>query len=166
MIPVSKLLTTPTVSKLLGDPAIALDGDIESLDLTAAALAEADPMMERSRLVSRGFVHAQFGRWETGLGDVVTITVYEFADAAQAVFSVSDIHESLRAAGGRIQEHTPTTSSVSLLTHDDAIAYESLVYTMACGSFQVVVATTAGPSTFDWASIHAIAEAQSNRLKK
>ncbi len=160
MIPSNALLGTQTISTLLDDLAVTPDGDIESLDLTAAALAEADPMMERSRLVSRGFVHARLRRWETANGDVVTITVYEFVDATQAVFSVSDIHESLRAAGGSVRQQGAQTSSVSLLTTDDDVAYESLVHTVAVERFQVVVVTTATPSTFTWRSIDAIAGAQ------
>jgi hypothetical protein len=158
------LLSTSTISILLGTVEVTVDDGIESLDLTAAALTEADPMMERSRLVSRGFVHAQFRRWETGEGNVVTVTIYEFADAIQAALSVSDVHESLRAAGAAIRTHGPATSSASLLTIDAEMTYESLVHTIAVREFHVVVATTAQPSAFSWESVRDIADAQADRF--
>ncbi len=154
MIVSTDLLGLRTLAALLGlnvdQGELCQDGPLESLDLNAAALAESDPMLERSRLISRGFVHARFGRWETPVGDVITITVYEFTDAQQARLSVCDLHEALRAAGANLlngdTNRDPDVSLASVTSIDDAVSFHSVTCAMAIDKFQILVVSGAGVS--------------------
>jgi hypothetical protein len=82
------------------DVQIEVDAD-ESLDVTAAALEAEDPVLERSRLVSRQFTHGRHRRWVVdhhGMATVVSLTIHEFSSAEQAAFSLADLREQFRAA--------------------------------------------------------------------
>ncbi len=125
-----------TVEDLL--PAARIDID-ESLDLSRAALEEDDPVLERSRLATRGFVHGRHRRWVVAdQGLVVSVTVHQFGSAEQAVLSVADLRERLRAAA--------VTDLRSTARYFDAQYADEDGSTLACVSrttsaFQVIVAT-------------------------
>jgi hypothetical protein len=75
-----------------------IDAD-DSLDLMAAALEDDDPVLEKSRLVSRGFVHGRTVRWVGNNGALVaSVTVHELASPTEALLSLADLREQLRAA--------------------------------------------------------------------
>ena len=68
MISASAMLSVTELVSLLdvndSEDQLVQDGELRSLDLNEAALADVDPMLERSRLISRGFVS---GRERHGL---------------------------------------------------------------------------------------------------
>ncbi len=160
MIPRSHILSTQRIEQILSIAKLERDGEVESLDLTAAALLEPDAMMERSRLASRGFVHGRAGRWETADGDVVTITVHQVADEQQARFANDDVHETLRAARATIHRRG-STSFTATLTDDGA---DSIICSVAGGAFHTVIVTGSLTATFALAPIERLAAEQSRLL--
>jgi hypothetical protein len=166
------MLGTHMISELLGC-VVLQDGNLESLDLVAASLLEPDPMMEKSRLVSRGFVHGRTGRWETESGAVASITIYEFAEPVQASYSVDDLHDTLLAAGGSVQRRSPALvgSILSPATDEtdeghekDTDPWESVIASQTSGCFQVLVVTGAEPGGFTFGDILRVATTQIKTL--
>jgi hypothetical protein len=118
------------------------DGDVdrdESLDLVATSLLEDNPVLERSRLVTRGFQHARIFTWVCAdeRSSVVSITVTEFESAAQATMSNREVVETLTAADGVI---TPRASGTlaAFTDPDDPLQ----IVTGSVGAIQFVVVGT------------------------
>ncbi len=133
MIPFSALVEA--VDDVL--PGAQIDVD-ESLDLAAAALEEDDPVLERSRLATRGFLHGRHRRWEVAeTGTVLSMTVHEFSSTEEAVLSVADLRERLRAAA--VTDLRSTRVSVDAqYTDEDGSALACV--SRATGEYQVIVA--------------------------
>ena len=164
MIPFAALLAQ--VEDLMVGASIDVD---DSLDLAAASLEEDDPVLERSRLVSRGFLHGRHRRWIANepaahmptmpamptVPTVLSLTVHEFAMSAQAELSLADLRERLRAAA--IADLRASARSLIAAYRDDdsdQLACASRV----TGVYQVIVAMrsaalTGAPSHIDIASM-------------
>ncbi len=141
MIPFAALLAH--VDDLVPDAEIDID---ETLDLAAAALEEDDPVLERSRLVSRGFVHGRHRRWVAGDSvhqTVLSLTVHEFAAPVQAELSLADLRERLRAAA--ISDLRATARSLIAHYEDEDGAQLGCASTVS-GVYQVIVATRHAPT--------------------
>lgn len=161
MIPFAALVAQ--VEDLMVGATIDVD---DSLDLAAAALEEDDPVLERSRLVSRGFLHGRHRRWIANepaapmptvptVLRVLSLTVHEFAMSSQAELSLADLRERLRAAA--IADLRASARSLIAAYRDDdsdQLACASRV----TGVYQVIVAMrsaalTGAPSHIDIASM-------------
>jgi hypothetical protein len=133
MIPFAVLVNS--IRDLL--PGAEIDVD-DSLSLAEAALEEDDPVLERARLATRGFVHGRHRRWVVAdQGQVLSMTVHEFGSQEQAVLSVADLRERLRAAAVTGLRSTAWSVDAQYTDEDDSA--------MACvsrttGPFQVIVA--------------------------
>lgn len=67
------------------------------LDLDGAAAAEVDPDAERALLATRGFEGGVARFWRSPGGDVVHVSIYEFADPEQAALYLLDGRDALVA---------------------------------------------------------------------
>ena len=99
------LVSRADVEELVG-PVDSPDGDDgTALDLTAAALAEADPPAELARLRTRQFVRGWVRTFTTTTstsGHTVQASAYVFATEGQAERSAEDLRHALSAAGARL----------------------------------------------------------------
>jgi hypothetical protein len=138
-----------------------IDAD-ESLDLTAAALEEDDPVLERSRLVTRGFRHGRTIRWITRTDQpiVVSLTVHELASTSEALLSVADHFETLRAAAAILESPTTTLVSGYMDDSDSRLHIQS----EAVSHFHITIAATFRPGQLDVARFRAVANSQRELL--
>ncbi len=150
MIAFAALLNS--ISDLLPGAVIDID---DSLTLAEAALEEDDPVLERARLATRGFVHGRHRRWVAdakGVGGpiVVSLTVHEFATVQQAVLSVADLRERLRAAA--VTDLRSTPNSIEAVYPDEDGAALACV-SRTTGPFQVVIAARCPSTTPDGSTL-------------
>ncbi len=132
----------------------------ESLDLTAAALEEDDAVMERSRLLTRGFKHGRTVRWISDDGVVISLTVHELASITEAQLSVADHRETLRAAAALIE--VVTSDHVAARMNDEGD--ELFVLSHAVGQFHVVLATRGLAGQIQASALQQIADRQADLL--
>jgi hypothetical protein len=115
-----------------------LDRD-ESLDLVGASLLEDNPVLERSRLVTRRFQHARILTWVCAdeRSSVVSITITEFDSPTQAAMSCRELVETLTAADGVITRRSSGTLA-AFADPDDPLQ----ILTGPVGPVQIVVVGT------------------------
>ncbi len=137
------------VHRSLADAEIDVD---ETLDLTAAALEEDDPQMEQARLATRGFRYGHTIRWIVA-SSVVSLTVHELASPADAILSVADHRETLRAATAILEMVSPSIVSGYMIDGIEVIR----VHSSATGAFHVTVVARVPVGTVDQETIELIA---------
>ncbi len=162
MIPFAVLVDT--IHDLLPGAQIDID---ESLDLAAAALEEDDPVLEKSRLVSRGYIHGRHRRWVVaGPGDdatVISLTIHEFKSVQESQLSVADLRERLRAAA--VTNLRSTSTSLEARYPADDGSHLSCISQLS-GRFQVIVVARTPTSESFTAIAVALADRQSERLSQ
>jgi hypothetical protein len=156
MIPHAHILRD--FSSWFGEGQIDVD---ESLDLTAASLEEDDAVMERARLVTRGYAHGRTVRWIAEIDVIISISVYELTSALEAQLSVADHRETMRAAGA----FTETASAVTVIARLQDDGDELALISQAHGPFHVTLLTRAAPQSVSTSTLLAISDAQSALLK-
>jgi hypothetical protein len=92
-----------------------------ALDLTGAAMLEADVHHERARLMTRGFREGA-ARWWTASGATAQVTLLRLRDHRQAELSLADTRDSLEAAGARVRWREPGRPPLLATIIADAIA--------------------------------------------
>jgi hypothetical protein len=133
----------------------------ETLDLTAAALEEDDPAMERARLATRGFIHGRTIRWMIRVDTVLSLTVHELRSADEAILSVADHREALRAACARLTS-IHTSSVTGELDDDNQVI---LIASSAFLHFHIAVVCRTNPGLIRADTIQRCAQAQCDLLK-
>jgi hypothetical protein len=139
-------------------------GDIEvdeSLDLSGASLLEDNPLLERSRLASREFVHCRIVTWHaTDEQRSINLTATEFRTPQQAEFSLLDLHDRLLAASGTIRDTVGQLAVTFPATDDEQ---NMTVLSRTANATQVVVVATG------WIELHqleAVLDAQTELLRR
>jgi hypothetical protein len=147
-----------TVSETFSDATVDAD---EALDLTSAALEEDDPVMERARLATRGFIHGRTIRWIVGSDTVLSLTVHELGSSDEAILSVADHREALRAACARLNP-TNSFSVTGELDDDNEVI---LIASTAFLNFHITVACRTTPNLIHVHTIECCAQAQCDLLE-
>ena len=148
--------TTPedlALAELL--PTEALPGFVRSedgpLDLEAAAEAEADVAAERARLETRQFRRGAYRQWLAPNGDVVYVSVYEFATPRDAAAYLADGVETLTARAATPFEVPEIVGAHGFTTADESDERVFTAHAVAFSSenrwFLVLVGSDVGGRT-------------------